>query len=220
MQSYPTGSLKGKQVEPEQLCKSPPQAVPPKSEYQYWAQDGKTASSNNQAPVALGRQDVDEIASLRAGLRQGGHLQNCHLDKAGMRSDLQNSMTCCGCWKKLDAAEGLIMFWKNPVVHSRNIHQARAMARVTPQVPPPAQISSQAGCGGKEKTLAALKPLSTRKDESKPRGYRPRCKSIDQECPYEQQEAERQRVEAEHLQVNIQQLLPEVSVEEGRICLV
>ncbi|KAF8429258.1 hypothetical protein EV426DRAFT_713965 [Tirmania nivea] len=214
VQSYP--SLKGKQLEPEQPYKRAPKVAPPNPVHQHWAQYRKAASSNNQASVTLDQQDIDEIAGLRANLRQGGHLQNCYLDKPGMGTDPGHPMICQDCWKKLDAAEGLMMFWKKPVVHS---HQARAIARVTPRVLPSAQVASQAGLGGKGKGPAAPKASVSRKAEPKSRGSGSRSrggKNIDQARPHKQ-EVDGQRIEPEH--VSFQQLLPEVNVEQGRIGL-
>jgi len=215
VQSYP--SLKGKHIEPEQLYKSAPQEAPSNPVHQYWTQYGKTSSANNQAPVALHQQDVDEIAALRANLRQGDHLQNCYLYKPGIKTNQKNPTVCHECWKKLEAAEGLMLFWNNPVVHPRSVHQARAMARVTSKVPPPAQVASQTERGGKGKAPVALEPPVTRKAEPKPHGSGFRNKNIDQACPHEQQEVERQQIGAE--QISFQQLLPEVNIEQGRISL-
>jgi len=157
--------------------------------------------------MILSHQNIGDIIVLRSKLKQGGHLQNCYSDNSGMNDDPENPTICSECWKKLDAAESLLLFWQNPVVHPNNDYQARAMARITP---PPAKPIEQVGQDGKEKASLALEPAVTRNAEPNPRAHD--CKDIDQTRFHEQQESEGQQVEAEH--VNPQEPLPEVNLEE------
>ncbi|RPB24249.1 hypothetical protein L211DRAFT_868005 [Terfezia boudieri ATCC MYA-4762] len=229
-QGYP--SLKGKHVEPEQPYKSAPQTTPSNPANQYWAQYGETASSSYQAPMAAHQQDVNKIAGLRDTLRLGFHFVNCDLHKLKMRTNPENrtvvkymqqtgtfeytsKVVCRECWGKLDTVESLMMLWNNPVVRPRNLHQARVMASVTSQAPPPDQVPLQTEHGGKRKAPTARESSATRKAEPKSRGSRSHSRgreNIDQARPHEQQE-----IRAE--QVDFQQLLPEVMIEQGRVGL-